>query len=104
MTRASAFICTALIGLLASLPAAAEGRAITDKASATEAARRFLKTRCTDDLPCKFKPERDGKQWRVWVQTTRRASPNQAPKPYPGGTLVLYFDANGTLTRRLEAD
>src|SRR5688500_9272101 len=80
----------------------AEG--ITDNASAVSAAKRYLKARCNAETPCKFKPEQEGKQWRVWVQTTKRYEANQAPRPYPGGTLILYFDAKGNLTRRLEAE
>lgn len=84
------------------LPALAEP--ITGNDSAIAAAKRWLKARCNAETPCTFKPEQEGKQWRVWVQLTKRHAPNQAPRPYPGGTLVLYFDAKGNLTRRLEAD
>jgi hypothetical protein len=77
---------------------------IESEAMAVEAAKRYTKARCTAETPCTFKPERDGNQWRVWVQLTRRNSPNQAPHPYPGGTLILYFDINGNLLRRLEGD
>ena len=93
-----------LAGSAAMLALAAEGRGISDAASAVDAAKRYVKARCTDETPCKFKPEREGKQWRVWVQTTRRDSANAAPRPYPGGTLILYFDAKGNLIRRLEGD
>ena len=94
----------ALALFLASATFGAGAAAITDDASAVEAARRYLKARCTTETPCKFKPEHEGKQWRVWVQLTRRSAPNQAPRPYPGGTLVLYFDGKGNLLRRLEAE
>ena len=83
---------------------AADESPISDDASAVAAAKRYLKARCTDETPCKFKPEQEGKQWRVWVQLTKRDAANRAPRPYPGGTLILYFDAKGNLTRRLEAD
>lgn len=92
----------AAVAAAATLAALAEG--ITDSASAIETAKRYVKARCTSETPCKFKPEREGKQWRVWVQLTRRDAPNQAPRPYPGGTLILYFDAKGNLLRRLEGD
>src|SRR5258707_15551143 len=94
----------ALAGLAATVALAGEGAAITDNASAIEAAKRYLKARCTEETPCTFKPEHEGKQWRVWVQLTRRSAPNAAPRPYPGGTVILYFDAGGNLTRRLEGD
>jgi len=82
---------------------AAEPNEITDAASAIRAAKRFTKARCTE-TPCTYRPEKEGRQWRVWVQLTRRNSPRETPRPYPGGTLILYFDENGTLLRRLEGD
>jgi hypothetical protein len=82
----------------------ADSPGITDDASAIEVAKRYLKARCTAETPCKFKPEHEGKQWRVWVQLSKRNAANEAPRPYPGGTLILYFDAKGNLTRRLEGD
>jgi hypothetical protein len=95
---------SALAMLAATLAIGAEGPRIADDASAVDAAKRWLKARCTTQTPCSFKPEHEGKQWRVWVQLTKRNSPNEAPRPYPGGTLILYFDESGNLTRRLEGD
>ena len=97
---------TVLVAVLLSAAVApgADVSRITDDTSAIEAAKRYLKARCTAETPCKFKPEHEGKQWRVWVQLTRRSSANQAPLPYPGGTLILYFDEAGNLTRRLEGE
>lgn len=94
------------LGALAALGSAVALGAdpITDNASAINAAARYLKARCTTETPCTFKPEREGNQWRVWVQLTRRSAANRAPLPYPGGTLILYFDAKGNLMRRLEAE
>lgn len=94
----------ALAGIAAAAAFGAEASPISDDASAIEAAKRWLKARCTTETPCKFKAEHEGTQWRVWVQLTRRNAANQAPRPYPGGTLILYFDAKGNLTRRLEGD
>lgn len=94
----------ALAGVAALLALAADRPGITDATSAIDAAKRYVKARCTVETPCKFKPEREGKQWRVWVQLTRRDSANSLPRPYPGGTLILYFDARGNLIRRLEGD
>jgi hypothetical protein len=82
---------------------ASEGR-ISDGASAIEAAKRYLKARCTAETPCRFKPEHEGKQWRVWVQLTKRSPASGKPAPYPGGTLILYFGEDGSLKRRLEGD
>jgi len=82
----------ALYGI-AALAFGAEGSEITNNASAIEAAKHYLKARCTTETPCKFRPEHEGQQWRVWVQLTKRNVANEAPQPYPGGTLILYFDA-----------
>ena len=102
--RTAPRVLGALAAGAAVLAFAQGGTGITDAASAIEVAKRYVKGRCTAETPCKFKPEREGKQWRVWVQLTRRDSPNQAPRPYPGGTLILYFDTKGNLIRRLEGD
>ena len=96
--------CLVALVAMAAGALGAEGAGITDDASAIAAAKRYLKARCTAETPCKFKPEHEGKQWRVWVQLTRRNAANEAPRPYPGGTVILYFDAKGNLTRRLEAE
>ena len=100
----SASCLVALAATAAAAALGAEGSGITDDASAIAAAKRYLKARCTTETPCKFKPEHEGKQWRVWVQLTKRNAAKEAPRPYPGGTVILYFDANGNLTRRLEAE
>jgi len=94
----------ALVGIAAAAAFGAEKSPITDNASAIEAAKRYLKARCTTETPCTFKPEHEGKQWRVWVQLTKRTAPNRGPVHYPGGTLILYFDEGGNLTRRLEGE
>ena len=97
-----------VLGMLAAgamtLALAQAGSEITDASSAVEVAKRYVKGRCTAETPCTYRPEREGKQWRVWVQLTKRDAANQAPRPYPGGTLILYFDAKGNLLRRLEGD
>ena len=72
LTRKAAFGLALSLCLDAS--AAAADLKITDKASAVDAAKRYLKTRCTAETPCTFKPEHEGKQWRVWVQQTRVSS------------------------------
>ena len=94
----------ALLWVAATAAVGAENLEITDNASAVEAAKRYLKARCTTETPCSFKPEHEGKQWRVWVQLTKRNAPGAVAHPYPGGTLILYFDAKGSLLRRLEGD
>ncbi len=76
---------------------------ITDAPSAVEAAKRHVRGRCTPSAPCRFKAERDGTRWRVWVRPARRLSP-PGRAPATEGTLVLYFDRQGHLLRRLEAE
>lgn len=91
MSRFSAGALLLAVAAFAAGPwAHAVGR-ITDAASAVEAAKRYSKAKCAPKAPCTYKAERDGKQWRVWVR-------------HKEGTLVLYFDAEGNLLRRLEAD
>jgi hypothetical protein len=95
-----AAIAAAIVGL----NVGAGSTEITDAESAIRAAKNYTKGRCTAETPCTYKPEHEGKQWRVWVQLTRRNSPREAARPYPGGTLILYFDERGNLLRRLEGD
>jgi hypothetical protein len=71
---------------------------ITDANSAIEAAKRYVKARCTAAAPCKFRPQREGKQWRVWVDLPKRNARDAATH------IVLFFDMNGNLIRRLETD
>ena len=77
---------------------------ITDSASAIQAAKRYTKGQCTTASPCTYKAQRDGKQWRVWVQLSKRKTAREVAQPNPGGSIVLYFDASGNLVRRLDAD
>ena len=94
-------VLTVLLGQ-AGLAFAAE--AIVDEASAIAAAKRYTKARCTAETPCTFKPRREGKQWNVWVQFTKRSAPGKAALPYPGGHVLLYFDREGHLVRRVEGE
>ena len=84
-----------VLALCSSAVLAQSENRITSKATAIEAAKRYMKTRCTAQAPCTFKAEHEGRQWRVWVRPANRKS---------GGTVVLYFDEDGSLKRRLEAD
>ena len=72
---------------------------VSDQASAVEAAKRYLKARCTADAPCKFKAEREASQWRVWVELPRKSASRG-----PGQQIVLFFDVSGNLIRRLEVE
>ena len=75
---------------------------VVDEASGIAEASKYVKSRCTDDTPCRFKPRREGRQWNVWVEFTKRAGPGHKPRPYHGGHVILYFDAEGRLVRRIE--
>ena len=77
---------------------------VVDEASAIAAAKRYTKAQCTAETPCTFKPRREGKQWNVWVQFSKRTGPGQKARPYPGGHIILYFDAAGHLVRRIEGE
>lgn len=77
---------------------------IADRASAIRVARTYLKARCTDRMPCRFRSERDGKQWRVWVRLGELDSRGRAVYPSPGKQIVLFFDRSGNLIRRLEVE
>ena len=93
-----------MVAATAGLNAAAGSTEIADAESAIRAAKLYTKGRCNAETPCTYKPEHEGKQWRVWVQLTRRNSPREVARPYPGGTIILYFDESGKLLRRLEGD
>ena len=45
---------------------------ITDSAAAIQAAQRYVAGRCTAQTPCRFRAEREGPQWRVWVRLSKR--------------------------------
>jgi hypothetical protein len=90
--------------LLIALIGSPHAEAITDTASAIQAAKRYTKASCNTETPCTYKAQRDGKQWRVWVKLTKRNSPRGAPIQYPGGDMILYFDRDGHLIRRLDGE
>jgi hypothetical protein len=92
--RAAIAIAALALGTLACFPAHAR---IEGPQDAVEAAKRYTKARCTTAQPCTYKAQRDGKRWRVWVTPKRRPGKSEP-------TLVLYFDAEGNLIRRLEVD
>ena len=102
--RLECYLLTAMVAAALGLKVGAGTTEITDAASAIRAAKNYTKGRCTNETPCTYKPEHEGKQWRVWVQLTRRNSPREVARPYPGGTIILYFDESGKLLRRLEGD
>ena len=96
-------LLTVVLSALA-LNAAAEPIEIADSAGAIRAAQRYTKGRCVAEPPCKYKAEKEGNQWRVWVRIPKRSNPREITNTYPAGTIVLFFDRKGHLLRRLEAD
>jgi hypothetical protein len=83
---------------------AADSTQITDEASAIAAAKRYMKARCTGETPCAFRPKREGPQWNVWVEFTKRGRAGEKPQPYHGGHAILYFNQQGQLVRRIDGE
>jgi hypothetical protein len=83
---------------------AGESAQITDEASAIAAAKRYTKARCTTETPCEFRARREGKQWNVFVELTKRNRPGEIAQRYPGGHVLLYFNRQGQLVRRVEGE
>jgi hypothetical protein len=97
-------ILAALVIAAAAASAGAETNDITDSASAVRAAKHYTKGQCTAESPCTYKALREGKQWRVRVQLSKRKSAREVAQANPGGSIILYFDTGGNLIRRLDAD
>jgi hypothetical protein len=94
----------ALTGVaLSAIGSAAGSSAVTDEASAIAAAKKYTKAQCTA-TPCTYRPRREGTQWNVWVEFTKRSRAGEKPQPYSGGHVVLYFDAEGHLVRRIQGE
>jgi len=87
--------------VFATLPAAlvgtAEAARIGSAAEAIDAAKKYVKGRCVPSPPCKYRAQHEGPQWRVWVDLPKKGST-------PGGHIILFFDLEGNLVRRLEGD
>ncbi|APV48871.1 hypothetical protein BWI17_03755 [Betaproteobacteria bacterium GR16-43] len=94
----------AILACVLASSALASADAITDQASAIQAAKKYLKARCTTETPCKFKALREGKQWSVFVEFTKRLAPNGEPVGYPGGHATLYFGSEGSLLRYIPGE
>jgi len=90
--------------LAAALAVAAESTQVTDEASAVAAAKRYTKARCNAETPCEFLARREGKRWNVLVEFTKRKRPNEVAQRYPGGHVLLYFNEQGQLERRVEGE
>lgn len=76
---------------------------ITSRGAAIDAAKRYTRARCTE-VPCKYRAEHEGRQWRVWVQLGKRNARGQAIFPSPGRRIILFFDHDGNLIRRIEGE
>jgi hypothetical protein len=82
--------CAIAASALATEPIASRGAAI-------EAAKRYTRARCAE-VPCKYRAEHEGRQWRVWVQLGKRSSRG------PARQIILFFDHDGNLIRRIEGE
>jgi hypothetical protein len=94
----------AIAALGAGAAVAADATQVTDEASAIAAAKRYTKARCTRQTPCEFRARREGKQWNVMVEFSTRNNPREISRRYPGGHVLLYFNQQGELVRRVEGE
>ena len=90
--------------LLCASPVPAQATALTDEASAIAVAKRYTKARCTASKPCEYRARREGKQWNVMVEFSKRADSKEVTQRAAGGHLLLYFNQDGQLVRRVEAE
>jgi hypothetical protein len=84
------------------IAAAVRAAPVTDEASAIAEAKRYTRAHCGAETPCAFRPRREGSRWNVWVEFTRRDAPGGKPHPYAGGYVILYFDTQGRLVKRIQ--
>lgn len=89
--------------LIAVAAIASESTQVTDEASAIAAAKRYTKARCTE-TPCQYRARREGKQWNVLVEFSKGKRRGEAGQRDPGGHLLLYFNQQGQLVRRVEGE
>lgn len=75
---------------------------VTDEASAIAVAKKYVKAQCTE-TPCHFTPRREGSQWNVMVEFTKRNAAGKLDR-YPGGHVLLYFNQEGQLVRRVKGE
>jgi hypothetical protein len=102
MRRIAHFLVGAAICAGAAI--AADSTAITDEASAIAAAKRYTRSRCTQATPCEFRARREGRQWNVMVEFSKRNKPREITQRPAGGHVLLYFNQEGQLVRRVEGD
>jgi hypothetical protein len=87
----------------ASAVAWANAGRVTDEASAIAVAKKYVKAQCTSETPCHFTPRREGSQWNVLVEFTKRNAAGKLDR-YPGGHVLLYFNQEGQLVRRVKGE
>jgi hypothetical protein len=93
-----------IVLLFAASPIAwANSSRVTDEASAIAAAKKYVKAQCAAEKPCHFKPRREGSQWNVLVEFTKRNEAGNFDR-YPGGHVLLYFNQEGQLVRRVNGE
>jgi hypothetical protein len=90
--------------VLAAAASANDTTRVTDEASAIAAAKRYTKARCKPETPCHFQARREGKQWNVFVEFTKRNNSREIANRYPGGHVLLYFNEEGQLVRRVQGE
>lgn len=96
-------VATAFV-LVTGVAVAADSSQITDEASAVAAAKRYTKAQCRPETPCHFQARREGKQWNVLVEFTKRNNPRETANKYSGGHVLLYFNEQGQLVRRVQGE
>jgi hypothetical protein len=95
-------LSTVLLFAASAVAWASSGR-VTDEASAIAAAKKYVKAQCAAEKPCHFKPRREGSQWNVLVEFTKRNAAGNLER-YPGGHVLLYFNQEGQLVRRVKGE
>jgi hypothetical protein len=95
-------LSTVLLFATSPIALANSGR-VTDEASAIAAAKKYVKAQCAAEKPCHFKPRREGSQWNVLVEFTKRNEAGNLER-YPGGHVLLYFNQEGQLVRRVKGE
>lgn len=91
-----------IAAMIVAVPVGAASSRVTDEASAVAAAKKYTRGRCTMETSCEFKARREGKQWNVLVRFSDRTRPGA--KAQPSGHLLLYFNEEGELVKRVERE
>lgn len=68
------------------------------------AAMDYVKDKCTNETPCKYKVKPWGAQSIVTIEFTRKETPTSEPQPYPGGRAQLTIDKQGKLVKRVDGE